>query len=222
MTNILSPIPEGAKRGWEITVTRHGRTQKLHRVSALKITSQSGELKYGWHPFGYDTICFEETEGGGVVVIPYFIAPDGKIWVGLLRQMRPFQSKEPVLNAPRGFRDLNEGPIEAAMRETAEEIGGEILTSTPYELDGELVNPNSAFFATGEERGVRFFALEVTEKWLEHDPNGGYRFKKGLKATEALEKILGAVFVPAEEALKLADGFTIIAVARLLHQLGRI
>ena len=35
MTNILSPIPEGAKRGWEITVTRHGRTQELHNVSDL-------------------------------------------------------------------------------------------------------------------------------------------------------------------------------------------
>jgi hypothetical protein len=226
MTGTLSPIPKDTKHGWEIKVTRGGRTQKLHGVSTLELTSQFGKLEYGLHPFGYDTICFEETGGGGVVVIPYFIAHDhdDEIWVGLVRQKRPFQSKEPVLNAPRGFRDLNEGPIEAAMRETAEEIGGKILTSTLSELPGEPVNPNSTFFATGDGGGVRFFKLEVTEEWLKHDPNGGYRFREELKATKAalLERILGAVFVPAKEALKLADGFTIIAVARLLYQLGRI
>lgn len=218
--SLISSIPSDKqeRRGWSVSVNG----TPVNSVTEITIENPKfGLLKYGLTPGGYDGWSFHEVGGGGVVIVPY-VRIDGVLHVGLVEQMRHNQGGR-VLNLPRGFVDPNEPALLAASRELLEETEYE---GKPFVLEGEAMNANSAFFETTEEgEGVKFFAIEVPPEALERI-NDRWAFKKDalIPATDesnmrkTAELILGVRFLPAKEAMKLADMFTVAGVGRLLAQ----
>lgn len=227
---VLKQIAEEnqTKRGW--TLVLNG--QPVEHVTSLQLTNpRFGTLEYGTTPQGYDSWCFEENGGGGSVIIPYFILdrefdpvfPDKQkeLYIGLVQQDR-YTMGGKVWNLPRGFLAPNENHFQAAQREAGEELGFN-LAERFRALPGDPQNPNSAFFVTGENKGVRFFGLEITSDelvYVENGHNGTYKFQEDvlMPVSKTAELILGSVFVPYHHALACADMFTAAGIGRLLPE----
>lgn len=236
----ISTIPDDKKekRGWKIILETRSEAgvvseHELTSAVGLRIVHEKMGLvlSYGQTSLGYDGLAFHEPGGGGTVILPYAFH-NGRLYVGTVAQKRPLQDREfPVENIPRGFAAPGEKPFAAAAREAGEELGIREGQLTLYPLPGNPVNPNSTFFDTaGKGEGVKFYGLEVPTDALEskiENEQGVLQFRASVlmpnaqsKAAKMAEQIIGqASFMPAEQALLVADGFTVIGVARLLAHL---
>lgn len=213
----IEKLNDGIKPGWKLLVD--DQVVKVDRMAVL-INDKLGTLTYGKSPSGeYDQWAFHETGGGGSVIIPYSIV-DNRLLIGVVTQVRPLQSGEPVANVSRGFMDPDKSHFQAASSELAEEMG---LNIPVIDLGGEGGNPNSAFFETwGENEGVKFWAVKVPADKLVAG-EGEYGFKPGvvkpMEGDKMAERILGSKFIPLAEAGKLGDMMTLSAITRLLNYL---
>lgn len=214
-----TPVPDEAqsRRSWRVFVDG----SELLRVREVAIDHpRLGTLHYGWTPNGYDGWSFHEEGGGGAVTLP-FVRWQGRIFVGLVEQSRPYQGGL-VLNAPRGFLDPGERHSEAAARELHEETGMSTSLGRLVALPGDPANPNSTFFETwGDREGCRFFALEMSPQGFSTD-GAELRLAESMLDAPAVarakveEQILRARFVPWVRAAQVGDMFTNTAVARLI------
>jgi ADP-ribose pyrophosphatase YjhB (NUDIX family) len=220
----MRPIPPEyqASRSWRV----HVDGNEIAAVASVVITSDRfGTLSYGLTPLGHDGWSFREAGGGGVVILPY-VWHDDELWIGLVRQDRPNQGGS-VLNAPRGFIDAGESHDHGAARELAEEMAITWAAERVVRLDGELANPNSAFFETPHgTSGVHFYAIKLSPEELEVS-QGRLCIRADLisrdRASAAMqdEQITDIAFLRWWEAATLADMFTNAAVARLCAFLHR-
>jgi len=213
---LLEVIPEGMKRGWSLLVNGN----PVPDVNQLVLFHpRFGALYYGKSPSGnYDQWTTHEVGGGGSVTVP-FVLIEGALYIGTVTQPRPLQDTSgPVPNLPRGFLDPGESHFEAAMRETEEELG---ITASSFELPGEPTNPNSTFFETwGEGEGVRFFGLELSENMVKAKGDEYVFDEKLVKpVSKSAEGIMGASFIPWQQAALVGDMFTIAGVSRLVTYL---
>lgn len=209
--------PVGKAAGWKLLVD--GREMAAR---AVEIVSKFGVLRWGFNG-SYDTWGFEEPGGGGSVLVPYFRDSHGNLWVGVVRQPRPYQSETPVLNLPRGFLKPGETHFETAAREGSEEVGidGE---DRQFLLSGESGNPNSTFFVTvgtgddGTPNGVRFYGVRFTEDEVIASEDFTYTFREGVvkAVSKDAERIMGAVFVPWSTVAQLGCMMSNAGVARLI------
>ncbi|MDC0742942.1 NUDIX domain-containing protein [Polyangium mundeleinium] len=216
---LLKPITAERQpaRGWQVRVNG----ALLQDVSLLILEhGDIGTLTYGDTPAGYDSWAFRHA-CGGVVILPFCFIDDALV-VGLVREHR-FNQGGDVWNAPRGFLERGESAEDGAIRELSEETGYEFSGRGLVSLPGPRGNPNSAFFDTrSEDRGMAFFALEVSRDELERDEKG-YVFREGrVDRSEAAlqhrvaEQIGDVHFLRWEEAACVGDMFTNAIVARLL------
>jgi len=125
-----------------------------------------------------------------------------------------------VLNVPRGFGAPDESRDAAAARELLEETGltDDDVSMTP--LAGSPVNADSAFLETdAPDDGVQFFAGQIPEAELARR-HGQIGLRTPRPAPGAAEEQLSPlVFIPWQQAVQLADMFTVAAVSRLLAAL---
>ena len=214
---LLMDLPEGKSAGWKLVVDG-----KEMVARAIEIASKFGVLRWGFNG-AYDTWGFEEPGGGGSVLVPYFFDEDGALWIGVVRQPRPFQSETPVLNLPRGFLKPGETHFETANREGSEEVGLDGRERV-FLLDGEGGNPNSTFNITvgtnedGTPKGIRFYGVRFTEDEVEAADDSSYTFRDGVvtPVTPDAEKIMGTVFVPWTDVAQLGCMMSNAGVARLI------
>lgn len=205
--------PDSA-RGWQLVLNGRG----IEQVSSLYLYNERfGLFKYGAHPAGYDTWGFHEIGGGGAVTVPYCIQ-NGRLYVGIVFEDRIFAGGL-VQNVPRGFLDPGEKHFEAAVRETMEETGF-TPESRIYQLSGEKVNPNSTFFVTNENEGVKFYAFNVSSSELEYvDTRLKFSSRVLTPLSKGAQKIFKSVFIHWQEAMELSDGFTRAIVGTLINRL---
>lgn len=212
---LLGALDDKDKRGWTLRVNG----QLVEDATEVELESRFGLLRWGKGPAGYDQWGFEEPGGGGSVLVPFFVCKNDKaVWVGVVRQPRPFQCAEPVDNLPRGFLEPGQSHFQTALREGGEEVGfteAERISALP----GDPGNPNSTFFVT-LAGGVRFFGVRFSEDEMTKD-GSTFVFKPGVvqATTKDAEKIMGCRFISWIEAMKLGDLFTNAGVGRLLASL---
>lgn len=209
MSFSMSGVPKEKAPGWEVKIDG-----EVRRVGLIEVTSKFGALTYGLRPEGYDSWVFRETGGGGAVTLPYTIAPDGSVFVGLLMEKRPNMGDVPVWCVIGGFVNPNESHASAQQREGSEESG--LDTAQAGQLPGLSSNPNRLFFvADAESEGVKAFGLNIPHTWLEPD---GERLK--LKADAQIldpKKAENVRFFPWKDAVRLtADALARSAIAQLL------
>lgn len=210
----LESVDDKTQIGWEIAVDG----VKLSPKQLTIVNEQlGGQVVYGRNPAsGRDQWAYHERGGGGSVTLPFAVL-NGRLYVAVVQQNRPLQSKVPVLNAVRGFLDPDKTHFEIAAAELGQEMG---LIARPIKLPGPGANPNSTFFETwGEGEGISFWAVPVSTGMLEKT-NDELRFKKGaLKPAEGdkiAEIILGSRLIRWEEAAGLGDMMTLSGISRLL------
>ncbi len=219
---ILSPISaeQQAGRGWKVDFNG----KRIGYVEDLTLShEQFGTFEYGNTPAGYDAWCFKEIGGGGSVIVPYAIIPhqprSGRngLYIGLVEQDRWTMGKS-VWNVPRGFLTSGETHFQTAQREAGEELQFN-FPERFVELSGEPANPNSAFFVTPPEEGVRFYSLHIKQQELVREGDR-YKLKKDVLApvSDTAERISRSAFFYYETALAVSDMFTIAGVGRLLGQ----
>lgn len=238
--NPLRSIGHDEKRGWTVKV--NGKV--VDHVSEVEISHpRFGALNYGSVKGLYDSWCFVEFGGGGVVTIPFVRLGPGihDVYIGLVDQARINQGGR-VLNVPRGFIDPNEKHFEAAQRELQEETGLSDLRSMLFAFDDhQPANPNSTFFITnGENEGVVFHALQLEP--TEFVPDYNYEPPE-LSATAVAtvpnckcyqlrddtikptskggELIFGCRFFPLDVAFAVSDMFTKTAAGLILHHVSQ-
>jgi len=216
-----------AKRGWEVLINGEKVDTPIQTVTLVNQRMQV-EVDYGQRPEGFDGPVLKEPGGGGSVIVPYVIH-EGQLYIAVVEEKRPTMTDGvplPVLNVPRGFLDPNETHFETAKRELAEETGYVPLEKRIKEVEGDPMNPNSTFFVTGKDKGVRVFSAHVlneetkvsnssedsTEIEFEFDPDV-IRAKEG--ASKIADRVMHSRFIHWTKAVKLGDMFTNSAVARL-------
>jgi len=216
LRSLLKELPLGRLPGWQLFVDG-----KEVGARVVELLSEYALFRWGFNGV-YDTLGIEEPGGGGAVLVPYFVDADGMLWIGVVKQPRPYQSEEPVLNLPRGFMNPGETHFETAIREDSEEIGsGEESRITL--LDGEGGNPNSTFFITvgtnadGSLKGVRFYGVRFSKNEVETLNGVVYRFREGVVSAVTLdaEKIMGTAFLPWTDVAQLGCLMSNAGVARL-------
>lgn len=212
----LNPIPEGAKRGWAVTIDG-----KPVEVGKIEIAAKFGTLSYGLRPEGYDSWAFRETGGGGAVTLPY--TRDGKwdLLIGLLKENRPNMGDKPVWCAIGGFVKPNETHVDAQKREGTEESG--INTAKAEELPGPHTNANRAFFvADAATEGVKAYGLHIPFAWLEEAEGPDcFKLKEGTNILDA-KKAANVRFFPWRDAVHLtADALARSAIAQMLSEMLR-
>jgi 8-oxo-dGTP pyrophosphatase MutT (NUDIX family) len=222
----ISKEPEGqAKRGWGIEI--NGETIDGPIESARLVNNKMGvEVSYGQRPEGYDGMVIKEPGGGGSVTIPYYLH-DGQLYIGVVEEWRPTTTdgeSRKILNVPRGYLDPGETHFETAVRELGEEAGYRPLQERIQELEGAPMNPNSAVFVTGKDKGVRMFGVNVTASEVvpstqADDPTKReFRFNPDVvkPSTKMGEKISGSKFIHWTQAAGQVDMFTAAGVGRIL------
>lgn len=213
----LLPLAPNLRRGWRLA------------VDGIEVTPDAGltlehprfgALHYGWAPEGYDTWTFTERGGGGAVITPYAVV-DGDLLIGVVSQPRRNQGGA-VWNCPRGFVDPGEPHAAAAVRELIEETGL-VDVKGLVELDGTPGNPNSAFFETNADQGVRFYALEVPAARMQREERGWRVRTDAIDTTriDASEGVHSLRFLPWTDVARLGDLLSVAAVARLLAHRAR-
>ncbi len=212
---------EIAKRGWQLYL--NGELVPDVASARLVQPKMGIELAYGMRPEGFDGPVITEPGGGGSVIVP-FTERDGKLYIGMVEQKRPLQGGV-VLNVPRGFLRPDENHFQAANREATDETAYVAANLELFELFGDGVNPNNAFFNTNKKgMGVRFFALKVPEQHINWTPGDSplATFKEGVlktdpasSAAKVAEGILKCRFQAWWEATLVGDMFTLAAIARL-------
>ncbi len=222
----VTPIPDGAKRGWTVSTNGEDQTATTSHAS-LTHEGLGIQVKFGMRPEGYDGFIIRERGGGGAATIPYMIDADGGIYVGVVEEKRATMGEKPVRNIPRGAQSKGETHVETASRELREE-SGYLAETGRFALLAEGLNSNSAFFDTSrsDQDGISMYALRVQQDELElsHDDDGNvfYVFPEKVNKEaepDVTEKILGSRFIPLEAALKSRDMFTSAAAGHLLADL---
>lgn len=217
---LLKALPVGANPGWELEVDG----QKVPAREASLVNPKFGEVRFGAAPIGgYGTWGFEEVGGGGSVLVPYFEDENGVLWIGLVRQPRPFMSTEPVWNLPRGFLTVGENHFKSAIIEAGEEMGLNEAQRVQL-LRGAPGNPNSTFFVTlgtnpdGSPKGLKFYVVQFYLGEVEQNDAGAYQLKAGVVVplTPSAEKIMGMTFMPWHKAMQLPCLLTVAGIGRLL------
>lgn len=224
----VSPIPKEPeaqeKRGWRLELNGQEIKEPIE-VFSLRHTKMGVEIAYGQRQEGFDGPVLKEPGGGGAVTIPYFM-DNGELYVAMAEEARPTCTDgkpEKVLNVPRGFLDPGQTHFETAKKELLEETGYEPIERRIVELPGKPMNPNSTFFVTGHDKGVRMYGVRVYDFEInETNPavnptDREYQFDKSvLKPTSKVgEKISGSKFVHWTKAVQEIDMFSAAAVARI-------
>ena len=226
----VSPISKEleaqAKRGWKLEVNGNEFEGPIETVRLFN--SRMGvELLYGQRPEGYDGPVLKEPGGGGAVTIPYYIH-QGNIYIGVVEEARPTctdgNTIERVLNVPRGFLAPGETHFETAKRELAEEVGYEPIEKRIVQLNGKPQNPNSTFFVTGKDKGVKMYGVKLQDNELymvkdsQDSSEKEFQFNKEIiKPTSRMgERIGGSKFIHWTKAVSQIDMFTVAGVARIL------
>ncbi len=207
---------KGLKRGWKLYRLRDGKEEEIQDVGENVIlrNERFGQLTYGKSPSGpWDQWAFHENGGGGAVTIPYTIIGD-KIYIGMMKQARPLQADDPVWNIPRGFLQADDHK-QTASAEFREETG--VTNIEVEEMQGDFVNPNSAFFQTsGANEGVGLYAAYFPNNLLEEEEDN-YVLKEKVKPLDKAEKLFGNLtFLPLSVASQVGDAFTLSAIGRLV------
>lgn len=222
----LSKEPEAqVKRGWKLEI--NGIEVKEPIESVRLVNSRMGvEALYGQRPEGYDGPILKEPGGGGSVTIPYYLH-NGQLYIGVVEEERltcTDGTKEKVLNVPRGFLDSNQTHFETAKQELKEETGYEPMEKRIKELSGRPTNPNSAFFITGKDKGVRMYGVEVNDMEVAIIQDSDNPFDREftfnpqvIKPTSKMgERIGRSRFIHWTKATEQIDMFTVAGVARIL------
>lgn len=221
----LLPISEEkqASRGW--TIALNG--ERVGRVTSLTMEQEKMNIKitYGVRPEGYDAPIIKEAGGGGSVIVP-FVKVNGEIFVGLVEENRGTCGGM-VLNIPRGFLQPGETHFQTAKREIEEETGYQKVEKNLYPLEGNLMNPNSAFFVTDTpDKGVKAFKLPVESSEVkiltdsEKPEDRIYEFNpEVIKPVSKIgERVLQSKFCHWRKALEVQDMFSVAAVGRLIKE----
>lgn len=198
------------KRGWQLFLNE----LLVSVVESLRLVhTRFGTLEYGLTKGGWDGWTFHELGGGGSVIVPYANI-NGQLFVGLVWQNRPNQGGN-VWNVPRGFLAFGENHFGSAVQELEQEVGYRSMELRL--LEGKPMNPNSAFFVTEGDEGVRAYALEIREDELVNNGADGWAFNPQIlkPISKSAELIFGCRFFPWEQATEVGDMFTLAAIARL-------
>jgi hypothetical protein len=223
----ISTEPDAqAQRGWEIKINGQQIDDPVETI-VFQNSRMGISVTYGQRPEGFDGLVIEEVGGGGYSTAPYYIY-EGELYVGVLEEIRltcTDGQERPVLNVPRGFLNPEETHFEKAAVGLKQEVGYCTLGKELKDL-GNPTNMNSAWFVTGEGKGVKFFAVHVQDEEIliskESDTPEDREFifdQSILKPRTKLgEKILGSKFIHWTRAIDVEDVFTLTAVARLLKE----
>lgn len=215
LRDLLRVLGDSDSAGWTIRV--NGEVVNAREV---ELESKFGLLRWGKTAVGYDSWGFEEPGGGGTVLVPFVKSGTGDLLIGVVEQMRPFQSEKLILNLPRGFLEIGLNHFESAVTELHEEfavVSGERVFLQP----GDSGNPNSTFFVTlGEEKGVKYYGVQFYESEIEQI-NGIHVLSRKVVSpqTPAAEKIIGSQFVPWQVAATVGDLFTNSGTVRLMAKI---
>lgn len=225
ISSISKEAEAQAKRGWKLEINGIEFEEPIETVRLFN--SRMGvEVLYGQRPEGYDGLVLKEPGGGGAVTIPYYIYK-GNIYIGVVEEARPTctdGTTEKVLNVPRGFLIPGETHFETAKRELAEEAGYEPIEKRIVQLNGKPQNPNSTFFVTGRDKGVKMYGVKLQDDEVymttdSQDPlEKEFKFNKEIiKPTSRMgERIGGSKFIHWTKAVSQIDMFTVAGVARIL------
>lgn len=205
----MKGVPSEKVPGWEVKIDG-----EVRRVGLVEVSSKFGTLTYGLRPEGYDSWVFRETGGGGAVTLPYAMAPDGSLLVGLLLEKRPNMGEVSAWCVIGGFVNPNESHVAAQTREGTEESG--LDTAQAGQLPGLGTNSNRAFFvADATTEGVKAYGLIVPFGSLEPEGNG-FKLKPDTQMLDP-KKVANVRFFPWKDAVRLtADALARSAIAQLL------
>lgn len=142
----MSPIPADKKRGWKVTIDGQEVSPGL-----IEIESGYGKLTYGLRPEGYDSWVFRQTNGGGVVTIPFSYSPSGELLIALVLEDRPNMGDKPVWCIIGGFVGPKELQEQAQQRLAKKEAG--INTVKARKLGGAVPVCNRLFFVADAQAG---------------------------------------------------------------------
>ncbi|NCU44522.1 hypothetical protein EOM71_02475 [Candidatus Falkowbacteria bacterium] len=215
----IVPIQKGGSWLWRLYID--GVAVAMDNIRHIAIKSPWGLISFGMeNETGCNSVSFRETAEGGAVIIPFVLIKDGvvveqfdrncQILVEVVQQLRP-KCGGLVWNVPRGFVDVGDKEhLSAAGRELMQEAS--IVGTKIVELPGNPVNPNSSFFETGVNGGLRFFATQLLNEHVTREESGWQLIQP---AIDDVERVNGARLITITEAIELNDGPTIIATARL-------
>jgi len=219
----IKPTKKGDLWLWRLYI--NGIAIAMDNIQHIAIKSPWGLINVGLDPaVKRNSIAFRETGQGGAVIVPFILIRNGEVVEQfsldcqvLVEVISQWRSKIGGLawNVPRGFVDDNEEHPVTAHRELFEET--EIASNNIIELPGEPVNPNSSFFETDLNGGLRFFAVQMLNKHVV-ECDGCWQLARQVANNK--EKIISACLLTIDEAISLKDGPTIIAVARLWQWLN--
>jgi len=232
---IITPIPPELpkERRWSVKVNG----EEIKDVNFVELHNPKVHtVWYGLHPSGeWAGIGLRTHGGGGVALIPFF-EYNGEIFIGLIKQNRPYQDQEsPVLNIPRNHCRPEEDHAAAAQR-IYSDFFEPALKRLRVDYRSEIfplgfpVNKDSALFITYPGDGVYIYGAQISADFGAvlgeiKDPKrvmlivGMNNFdivNHGLVS----DLVQDVCFVHWTSVLQLADGYTNTAVARLLaHKL---
>lgn len=221
----IVPTQKGGSWLWRLYID--GVAVVMDNIRHIAIKSPWGLISVGLDPVvNRNSIAFREAGQGGAVIVPFILIRDGVVVEQfsldcqvLIEVINQWRSKIGglVWSVPRGFvnDNNNEGHLTAARRELFEEA--EVVSDNIIELPGEPVNPNSSFFETGPSGGLRFFAAQLSSQYVV-ELDGCWQLTQ--LTTNNAEKISGSQLLTIDEAVRLQDGPTVIAVARLWQWLN--
>lgn len=224
---VLPSVPDNIERKWQVYLNG----ELVPNVRHLRLENRAGMfrcLEYGLMSSegnSYDSIGYYEAGGGGTVVIPYTMY--GEPYVGVVRQQRLFMGPEPVLCAVGGYMKPG-GHMATAVEELHDEFRTKALfLNEPFKLPGRPGNCNRAMWiAAAPDEGIHFTAVEVSPAALRVEKHGTLTLRREAVSNAPdvdpnnVEKIISTLFIPAREALLLADMFVVVGTARLMSHLA--
>lgn len=180
----------------------------------IKISSRYGIFEYGKRPEGFVGWAFREP--GGVNTIPFSVAPDGRILVGLIPENRSNISDKPVLCAIGGIVNPAEIYGLAQTREAREEA--DFDASAARELPGSPGCWNRLYHVIAGGAGLRTYAAPVPFASLEKMVGKNeWRLK-----SPAAEKSRKIIFLDCWEAVETTpDVIARAAIAQLLADIWK-
>ncbi|NCU44274.1 NUDIX domain-containing protein [Candidatus Falkowbacteria bacterium] len=220
----IYPIPDSIQHIWQVFIDG----KLIENYSHLAAKSKYGVMNLGISPDLGQHITFQEPGGGGSVIIPFVLIQeqqivdlkklnkeqDYQVYAGLIEQQRDRQGGL-VWNVPRGYVNQGDSHDQTAAKELIEETG---LSGQPFLLPGRSLNPNSSYFETGKNNGVRIYAINLgpnKARWQA----GQVVLLDNPQPTGVDEKIGQCQFFPLAELSQLGDMFSVATESRLRYYL---